>query len=214
MMFGATGQACSLSVVRLNRRFCRAQIVLAHQPRRATTPDGEAVVLQLALHPRAVIGAVRQRERRTDMCQHHHVVALVPIGRAILPGEVAALADAEHPAEAVDRKILPRPIDELEPHRFSFRAKKVVVGFSMSRSCRRISFSCRRRFSSAAIAACGAAPGFSSRQSRLRMIQRTSVDNPTPKFSGRCIKQEHTRTGRAPGKWIVPLGIAYQCLSR
>lgn len=132
------------------------QVVLAHQPRRATPPDGKAIILQLARHPRTAIGAVRQGKSRADMRQHHHVIALTPTGRAILPSEVAALADAEHPAEAVDREILSRPIDELEPHRFPSRAKKAVARFSMSRSCRRISFSRRRRFNSAAISACGA----------------------------------------------------------
>jgi hypothetical protein len=68
------------------------------------------------------------------MRQHHHVVTLAPAGGAILPGKIAALADAEHPTEAVDREILPRPIDELEPHRLPSRAKKAVARFNMSRS--------------------------------------------------------------------------------
>jgi hypothetical protein len=58
------------------------------------------------------------------MRQHRHVVALAPTGRAILRGEIVAPADAEYPAEAVDRRILSRPINELEPHRFPSQAKK------------------------------------------------------------------------------------------
>lgn len=81
------------------------------------------------------------------MRQHHHVVTLAPTGGSVLPGEIAALADAEHAAEAVDREIPLRPIDEREPHpsvlamppawlRFlsPSRAKKAVARFSMSRS--------------------------------------------------------------------------------
>jgi len=36
------------------------------------------------------------------MRQYHHLVTLAAAGRAILPREIAALADAEHPAEVVD----------------------------------------------------------------------------------------------------------------
>ncbi len=93
-----------------------AQAVLAHQPRRATPPDGEAVILQFARHARTAIGAVRQRECRADMRQHLHVVTPTPAGGSVLPGEIAALADAEHAAKTVDREILFRPIDELESH--------------------------------------------------------------------------------------------------
>lgn len=45
------------------------------------------------------------------------------------------------------------------------RAKKAVARFSMSRSCRMISFSRRRRFNSAALSACGASPGISINRS-------------------------------------------------
>lgn len=73
-----------------------AQAVLAHQPRRAPTPDGKTLILQLPRHARTAIGAVRQRECRADMRQHHHVVLLSLAGGAVLPDEVAALADAEY----------------------------------------------------------------------------------------------------------------------
>jgi hypothetical protein len=72
--------------------------------------------------------------------------ALAPTGRAALPGEIAALADAESPAETMDGEFRFRRIDELEPHRLPSRAKKAVARFRMSRSCRRISFSRRSRF--------------------------------------------------------------------
>jgi hypothetical protein len=36
------------------------------------------------------------------MRQQHQIFALAPTRRAILPGEVAALADTEHAAQALD----------------------------------------------------------------------------------------------------------------
>jgi len=167
-----------------------AQAVLAHQPSRAPSPDSKAIIPQLARHARTAIRAVRQRECRADMRQHHQVIALPPAGRTILPGEIAALADAEHLAQAVYGEILLRLIDERKPHRLPSRAKKAVARFSMSRSCRRISFSRRSRFNSAAISACGAWSGITVSRSRRRPIHRTSVDRPTPRSSAtsRCVR--------------------------
>jgi hypothetical protein len=110
-----------------------AQAVLAHQPRRATSPDGEAIILQLARHARTTIGAVRQCERRADMRQHHHVVTLAPAGRAILPGKIAALADVEHAARRwTGKSCFARSMSwnliDLPPGR------KAVARFNMSRS--------------------------------------------------------------------------------
>src|SRR3954454_19200500 len=53
------------------------------------------------------------------MRQQNHVLALSPTGGAILPGEIAALADAENFAEPVNGEFLLRLIDEAEPHRAS-----------------------------------------------------------------------------------------------
>src|SRR3954468_5472961 len=59
----------------------------------------------------------------------------------------------------------------------------------MSRSCRRISFSRRRRFG-AAVTSLSAIAGSTARRSRLRPIQRTSVDRPIPRSpaSSRCVR--------------------------
>ncbi len=85
------------------------------------------------------------------MRQHDHVIVLALAGRPVLPGEITALADAEYTAEAVYGEILLRLIDERKPHRLPFGAKKAVARFSISRSCRRISFSRRRRFNPASV---------------------------------------------------------------
>src|SRR3954469_20009024 len=63
------------------------------------------------------------------MRQQNHVLALSPTGGAILPGEIAALADAENFAEPVNGEFLLRLIDEAEPHRLPSLAKKVVARF-------------------------------------------------------------------------------------
>ena len=125
------------------------QAVVAHQPGDPAAADRQAVIAQFPRHARTAIGAVRQGKGRPDMRQQHHVVALAAAGRPTSPGEIAALADAEHAAQAVDGELRFRPIDEREPHRLPSRAKKAVAFFRMSRSWRRISFSRRSRFSSA-----------------------------------------------------------------
>ena len=84
------------------------------------------------------------------MGQQHHVLMLSTAGRSILPGKIAALADAKNLAETLDGEFLLRRIDETEPHRLPSLAKKVAALFRISRSCRKISFSRRNRFSSAA----------------------------------------------------------------
>src|ERR1044071_4440628 len=123
------------------------------------------------------------------MRQQYHVVALAATGWPTSPGEIAALADAEYAAQAVDGELRFCPIDEREPHRLPSRAKKAVAFFRMSRSCRRISFSRRSRFSSA-VTSLSAAAGSPARPSRLRPIQRTSVDSPIPRSLAisRCVR--------------------------
>src|SRR4051794_33466746 len=114
-------------------------------------PDLQAAFLELARHARATIGAERQGKGRTNVGEQHHVFSLTATGRAVSPGEIAALADAEDLACALDGEILFRHIDEPEPHRLPSRAKKAVARFRMSRSWRRTSFSRRSRFSSVAM---------------------------------------------------------------
>lgn len=95
-----------------------------HQPRRSPSSHGEAVILQLARHPRTAISAVRQRERGSNVCQQHHVIALTPTGWPIFPCKIATLTDAEHSAKTVDGELVFRLIDELELHRLPSLAKK------------------------------------------------------------------------------------------
>src|ERR1700677_3611863 len=92
------GKAVRLSVVRLNRRFCRALSPfsrIAHQPGDASAADGKPIVATFVHHARAAVGPVRQGEGRADMSQQHPVLARAATGRTTLPGEVAARADAE-----------------------------------------------------------------------------------------------------------------------
>src|SRR4051794_28958998 len=105
------------------------QAVVAHQASRPATPDPEAAIPQFPRHPGTTVGAVRQGKGRSDMRQQHHVVALAATGWPTSPGEIAALADAEHATQAVDGELRFRPIDEREPHRLPSRAKKAVAFF-------------------------------------------------------------------------------------
>src|SRR5450432_1217047 len=115
------------------------------------------------------------------MGQQHHVLILSTAGRSILPGKIAALADAKNLAETLDGEFLLRRIDETEPHRLPSLAKKVAALFRISRSCRKISFSCRNRFSSAARSSCRSGGGASISSSRRLSSQRRSVERPTPR---------------------------------
>src|SRR3954466_9816458 len=108
------------------------QAVVAHQPGYPATADHQAGVLQFPRHPGTAIGAVREGKGRADMRQQHHVVALATAGWPTSPGEIAALADAEHAAQTVDGELRFRPTDEREPHRRPSRAKKAVAFFRMS----------------------------------------------------------------------------------
>jgi len=63
------------------------------------------------------------------MRQQHHVVALASASRAILPGEVAALADPENLAQASDGELFLRRIGETESHRLPSLAKTVAALF-------------------------------------------------------------------------------------
>src|SRR4029077_446186 len=123
------------------------------------------------------------------MRQQHHVVALAAADQSTSPGEIATLANTKHAAQAMDGEFRFCPIDEREPHRLPSRAKKAVAFFRMSRSWRRISFSRRSRFSSA-VTSLSAAAGSTACRSRLRPIQRTSVDSPIPRSPAisRCVR--------------------------
>ncbi len=170
----------------------RPQPILTHQARRPTAANMQAIVAQVARHARAAVGTVRQCKGRPNMRQQHHVLVLAAAGRAPLPGEVATLTDAKDAAETVHGELLLRLVDELEAHRLPSLAKKAVARFRMSRSWRRISFSRRSRFNSAARSGGADPTGASAARSLLRPIQRTSVESPTPRSS-------------AISRWVLPL---------
>src|SRR6202453_4276326 len=154
------------------------------------TTDGDPVIAKLARHARAAVGCVRQCKGRANMGQQHHVLILSTAGRSILPGKIAALADAKNLAETLDGEFLLRRIDETEPHRLPSLAKKVAALFRISRSCRKISFSRRNRFNSAAISSCRSGGGASRSRSRRLSIHRRSVERPIPRSSAisRCVR--------------------------
>src|ERR671911_914744 len=166
------------------------ETILAHQPGGAASPDRQALVLQLAGHAWTSVGPIREGEGRADVSQQHQILPLARTSRTGAPGEVAAGADTEDLAQALDGEVFFRHIDELEPHRLPSLAKKAVARLRMSRSWRRISFSRRSRFNSATVSSSPAAGGWSIWRSRLRLIQRTSVDSPTPRSSAisRCVR--------------------------
>jgi len=85
------------------------------------------------------------------MSQKDQILLLARARRTTSPGEVAAWADAEDLAQALDGEVLFRHIDELEPRRLPSLAKKAVAFFRISRAWRSTSFSRRSRFSSAAM---------------------------------------------------------------
>src|SRR5258708_7932757 len=101
------------------------------------------------------------------MGQQHHVLLLSTAGRSILPGKIAALADAKNLAETLDGEFLLRGIDETEPHRLPSLAKKVGAR-SSCRSGGGASISCSRRLSS----------------------QRRSVERPTPRSMARPMSRD------------------------
>src|SRR5690606_4277422 len=113
----------------------RDQPVLTHQPRRAMPPDLMALIDEIAVHARAAVGAVRQRECGADMSQINHVLLLATTGRTVLPGEEAALADPENTAHPADREAGLLRLDEAEGHRLPSLAKKAAAFFRISRSC-------------------------------------------------------------------------------
>src|SRR5215210_3920156 len=155
--------------------------ILAHQSGRSTPAHNETGVLQLARHTGAAVGLVRQLEDRADMGEQHEILALAPGCGATLPGKVAALADTEDLAQALDGELLFRRIDELEPHRLPSLAKKAVARFRISRSWRSTSFSRRSRFNSAAMSSWRSAGGSSLSRSRRPSIQFRNVDSPIPR---------------------------------
>src|SRR4051812_47580909 len=115
------------------------------------------------------------------MGEQHEILALPLRGGTILPGEIAARADVEELAQALDGEVLLRRIDELEPHRLPSLAKKAVARFRISRSWRSTSFSRRSRFSSAAMSSWRSGGGSSISRSRRPSIQERSVDSPIPR---------------------------------
>ena len=171
------------------------QAVVAHQPGDPAATDREAAIPQFPRHSGTAISAVRQGKGRPDMRQQHHVVTLAAAGWPTPPGEIAALADAEHAAQSMDRELRFRPIDEREPHRLPSRAKKAVAFFRMSRSCRRISFSRRSRFSSAVTSFC-----------RCRW-RRQRADPGSGRANGPAsiaLSQDHRRSRAACARWFAP----------
>src|SRR6478672_9231464 len=150
------------------------------------------------------------------MRQQHQVVPLAETGRALLPGEVPARADAEDLTQTLDGELLLRRIDELKSHRLPSLAKKVAALFRISRSWRRISFSRRNRFNSAARSSCRSDGGASRSRSRRLLTQRRSVDSPMPRSSAisRCVRPLVSTRHTASASYSFPnqrCGLPIEC---
>jgi hypothetical protein len=136
--------------------------------------------LEFARHAWAAIGAIRLSKGGPEMGEQHQIIALTLAGWTTSPGKVPALAHLKNLAQALDGEFRFRRIDELEPHRLPSLAKKAVARLRISRFWRRISFSRRSRFSSAAM--------FSWRirysVERLRWAQRSGCGGLGPDLEG------------------------------
>jgi hypothetical protein len=121
------------------------------------------------------------------MRQQHHVVAWAAAGQPTSPGEIAALADAEHSAQAMDGELRFRP--SMSANLIDFPPGRNAGLFQDVPLLAKGSFS-RRSRSSSAVTSLSAAEGSTARRSGLRPTQRTSVDRPIPRSPAisRCVR--------------------------
>jgi hypothetical protein len=103
----------------------RLHAVFTHQPRCAPAANGETTVLKLPRHARTAIGAIGQREGRTDMCKHYQITTLPCTSAAASIRKIATLAHAENFAKPLDGELVLRLIDQRKPHRLPSLAKKL-----------------------------------------------------------------------------------------
>src|SRR5215213_6309309 len=158
------------------------QAILAHQPGGPTATDLQSLILQLAGHAWTAVGPIREGEGRADVGQQNEILPLARAGCwTRSPGKVAAGAHFENLTQTGDGEVLFRRIDEPELHRLPSLAKKAVAFFRISLSWRKISFSRRSRFSSAAVSSWRSSGGSSISRSRRRSSQWRRVDRPTPR---------------------------------
>src|SRR3954471_3822528 len=124
------------------------------------------------------------------MRQQNHVLALSPTGGAILPGEIAALADAENFAEPVNGEFLLRLIDEAEPHRLPSLAKSCGPFQDLAFLTQNFILAAQSFQFGGGIFLARRHGRRIDRRSRLRPIQRTKVDSPIPRSSAisRCVR--------------------------
>lgn len=190
----------------------RDQLVLAHQACRAMPPDLMALVDEVAVHARAAIGPVRQREGRPDMRQIDHVLLLTVADRPLLPSEEAALADTQNTAHPADREAGLLRFDEAEGHRLPSSAKKAAAFFKMSRSCFRTAFS-RRSLLNSACRSTGAS--LVSLTSCSSLSHRVSVERPMPRSTAisrrvrPLVSASRTASRRNSGVGLFPFPIEH-----
>src|SRR5215213_8278977 len=198
------------------------QAILAHQPGGPTATDLQSLILQLAGHAWTAVGLMGEGEGRADMGQQDQVLPLARAGWTRSPGEIAALADVKNLAQTCDGEALFRRIDEPELHRLPSLAKKAVAFFRISRSWRRISFSRRSRFSSAAMSSWRSSGGSSISRSRRRSIQWRRVDMPTPRSAAiarrlrplvRASRTASSRNSFVKRVWGMEILLLHQRLS-
>lgn len=82
----------------------------------AALANGEASLLQLHCHPRAIISAKAQIILLPNMRQYHHVRPLPTTDRARPPGPIAAITHLEDMAHQLHRLEIPPTMYKGEPH--------------------------------------------------------------------------------------------------
>src|SRR5690606_15146884 len=120
---------------------------LPHHPRHPLAPDPPPAIAQLVMDPRAPAAAPKLGVDRRYLHPKLDLLALARRRATLLPGIEPRPRDREQPTQHPYRVVGLLPVDEREPHAFSF-AKKAAAFRRISRSIRSVRFSCRSRLSS------------------------------------------------------------------
>lgn len=128
--FPCGAKACRLSALRLNGRFCRAFIPFSRigQATRRRSMAKPLSRSSCAIRGLPQVSFDKAKAERTGASSQ--VVVLSAAGWTILSGEVAARADAQDLAEALDGERLLRLIHEFKPHRSAVRSGRVWMAFA------------------------------------------------------------------------------------
>lgn len=143
------------------------QLVLTYQMSRTMPSELMALVDKVAVHARAVMGAVRQRKGRLDVRQMEHVLPLTTKGRSFLPSEYAAPTDPRGTAHSANQKAATRRWARTYGASMArpTSLKASFIGFPLSR---------RRRWSFVRVSRSCFRTAF-SHHNRVRSVRRSSA---------------------------------------